>query len=92
MVSTRSSSKIAASAASTHASSKTVPTSVATVYPEATALRRLIARLNALEATVTQKRQQMHSYNLRPRQHPATTSVAVGPYNLRPRRQVCYVE
>ena len=67
------------------------------VYPEATALRRFSARLNALlkaEDAQQQKKsvqmQQMHSYNLRPR--PATGSVAVGPYNLRPRRQVCYVE
>jgi len=71
------------------------------VYPEATALRRFSARLNALlkaedaqqqkKSVQQMQRQQMHSYNLRPR--PATTcSVAVGPYNLRPRRQVCYVE
>jgi len=78
MVSTRSSSKIAES--------------VVMVYPEATALRRFSARLNALlKAEDVKGQKQMHSYNLRPR--PATsTSVAVGPYNLRPRRNVCYVE
>jgi hypothetical protein len=47
--------------------------------------------LNALlKAEKSVQQMHMHSYNLRPR--PATTSVAVGPYNLRPRRQVCYVE
>ena len=70
------------------------------VYPEATALRRFSARLNALlkaedaqqqkKSVQQMQRQQMHSYNLRPR--PTTCSVAVGPYNLRPRRHVCYVE
>ena len=79
--------------------------SVVMVYPEATALRRFSARLNALlkaedaqqqqqqqqkKSVQQMQRQQMHSYNLRPR--PTTCSVAVGPYNLRPRRQVCYVE
>ena len=81
---------------STRSSSKTVE-SVVMVYPEATALRRFSARLNALlkaEDAQQQKKSvqqmQMHSYNLRPR--PTTCSVAVGPYNLRPRRHVCYVE
>jgi len=82
---------------STRSSSKTVE-SVVMVYPEATALRRFSARLNALlkaedvQGQQQQKKQQkqMHSYNLRPR--PAAGSVAVGPYNLRPRRHVCYVE